>query len=325
MLPLLPRLVALLTWVGALPKYLTSAGVTTGVIIPRYSLKWINQRKFRSIYQGVVRLHHDYIPFEIQQLEGDELGFPFFVAAIPGKFDRQGIYADPSGYSYNDEIERYLSFQLAVLNWVQSLPEKPGVLHCHDHHTGLIPFFVKHSNEHNSLRGIPTVFTIHNGVYHGAFGWDKLHLFPFFDAHHRGLLDWDNIINPLASGIKCCWHLTTVSPSYLKELHGKSNGLEGLFHQEVSKSNGILNGIDNQVWNPATDPYLIQNLKKSIPYYKKKNKKALTDHFGLEPDLPLITFIGRMAREKGADLLPDLISQFLYSGNKATFFDPWNR
>ncbi|MEM7103611.1 MAG: glycogen synthase [Bacteroidota bacterium] len=305
--------------VGALPKYLTKAGMETGVIIPRYSLPWINQRKFTTVHHGEVRLHHDNIPFAIQQLDSNELGFPLFVVAIPGKFDRPGVYADPSGNYYQDEAERYLCFQMAVLKWVASFAKKPDVLHCHDHHTGLTPFMVKHSFEFESLQNIPTVFTIHNGEYHGAFSWNGKHLLPYFKVEDIGLLDWNHTINPLATGIKTCWHLTTVSPSYLEELNQKSNGLENLFRQENPKSTGIINGIDSEVWDPKTDPYLVQQLKKSVPNFKKKNKKALTDHFGLNPDLPLITFIGRLVREKGADLIPDLISQFLYSGQQASF------
>ena len=190
--------------VGALPKYLTLSGTTTGVIIPKYHLKWINEQQFTTVYKGVVRLHHNYVPFTIDKENGNSLGFPFFVANIPGKFDRPGIYADPSGRVYGDEIERYLCFQQAVLQWIVKSPGKPKVIHCHDHHTGLIPFMVKHCPEYNSLAQTPTVFTIHNGAYHGAFSWQNMYLLPMFEGDARGLLDWGNTINPLATGIKMC-------------------------------------------------------------------------------------------------------------------------
>ncbi len=306
--------------VGALPKYLHKAGQDAAVIIPKYHTKWMMQQSFETVYRGVIRLHHEHIPFAIEQLSGSELGFPLLAIHIPGKFDRPGIYADPGGYGYGDEVTRYLCFQQAALHWIMQLPQKPDVLHCHDHHTGLIPFMIKHCQDYRSLADIPTVFTIHNGEYHGAFSWRNMHLLPYFDASARGLLDWQNTINPLASAIKCCWQLTTVSPSYMEELRHNSHGLEWLLNNEHSKSKGILNGIDTQVWNPKTDKYLPHQLKGNrLEAFKAANKKIICEHFGFQLDRPLFTFIGRLVSEKGADLLPDTIGRFLGEGQQASF------
>lgn len=305
--------------VGALPKYLNNAGVSTGVLIPKYYTRWMLNQQFNTIYRGSVRLHDTIIPFTIEQQVSENLGFPLFVANIPGKFDRPGIYADPNGGWYRDELERFLCFQQAALQWIVSLPERPAVLHCHDHHTGLIPFLVKYGIEYRALRQIPTVFTIHNGEYHGSFSWSKLHLLPFFDAEARGLLDWGDVINPLACAIKCAWRITTVSPSYLQELMTYSNGLEGLIRSEAGKASGILNGIDAQVWDPHTDPYLQHHFNGRLQDYKTRNKEAVIHRFNVDPRLPIITFIGRLVREKGADLLPDLITQVLHTGLDVAF------
>ena len=77
---------------------------------------------------------------------------------------------------------------------------------------------LQQSLEYRAISHIPTVFTIHNGEYHGAFGWDKHVLLPVFEASASGLIDWEGAINPLASAIKCAWKVTTVSENYLKEL-----------------------------------------------------------------------------------------------------------
>lgn len=123
---------------------------------------------------------------------GRLLGYPLFCASIPGKFDRPGIYMDPgSKWGYGDEAERYLCFQQVVLKWVSSWAQKPKVLHCHDHHTGLIPFMTQYCPEFESLKGVATVFTIHNGQYQGWFSWSKMNLLPFFDGRATGLLDWE--------------------------------------------------------------------------------------------------------------------------------------
>ncbi len=305
--------------VGALPKYLNKVGLSTGVIIPKYQLKWLEGQSFQPVYQGVVRLHTRHVPFTVLQLAGESLGFPFFVADMPGLFDRPGIYADPGGHTFDDEVERYLGFQQAVLQWIVNSPGQPALLHCHDHHTGLIPFMVKHCPEYRSLQSIPTVFTIHNGAYHGNYGWDKMYLLPFFDAEARGLLDWSNTINPLATGIKCAWRVTTVSPSYLEELMQDSNGMELLLQHERHKCLGIINGIDAQVWNPEADPYLPVRRAEGLGAFKQANKQALGQRFRLDLELPLITFIGRLVGEKGADLLPDLIARVLQSGMQVAF------
>ena len=202
-------------------------------------------------------------PFKVFAVNQDLLGFPLYAIEIWGKFDRPGIYADPHGNYYGDEAERFITFQKAVLRWLQnSISYRPDILHCHDHHTGLIPFMVKHTPEFQNLGYIPTVFTIHNGRYHGSFGWNARYLLPHFDDYLGGLLEWKGVINPLAAAIKTCWRLTTVSRAYLEELRTDSNGLEPLLQQEGFKSTGILNGIDTKVWDPATDPALHANLKK---------------------------------------------------------------
>lgn len=305
--------------VGALPKYLNKIGVETGVVIPKYHTKWILAQQFTPVFKGSVRLHDRYHAFTIEKMVGDGLGFPFFVADIPGRFDRPGVYADPYGQAYGDEVERALCFQQAVLQWVVQSPGKPEVLHCHDHHTGLIPFMVKHCPEYRSLAHIPTMFTIHNGEYHGAFSWEKLYLMPFFDHEARGLLNWHFHINPLATAIKCAWRVTTVSPSYLEELQVQASGLESLLAHEKFKCSGILNGIDQQVWDPQQDQYVAVHLDQDIWHYKNANKRVALQHFRLDERLPLITFIGRLVGEKGADLLPDLIRRVIYSGMRVAF------
>ncbi len=304
--------------VGALPKYLSASNWESAVIIPKYHTKWILEQSFESVFKGELAIHDQTYSFSIEKLKADKLGFAFYVVSIPGKFDRAGVYADPNGGFYSDEIERYLSFQQAVLHWVLSLKKKPAILHCHDHHTGLIPFFIKHSAPFQSLANIPTVFTIHNGEYQGAYSWDYVHLLPFFDGRKNGLLDWDNAINPVASGIKNTWKLTTVSENYLEEIKLKS-GLEWLLNNEAKKSKGIINGIDTKVWDPKTDAYLPFTLKGSVANFKKENKSALLKRFPIDPKLPVFTFIGRLVREKGADILPEAIGRFLAKGYRANF------
>ncbi len=316
--------------VGSLPKYMSQAGVLSAAVIPKYSLKWINNQEWATVYSGAIRSDWRHIPFSVQQEKTNKLGFPFFVVDIPGLYDRPGIYNDPSGWPYGDELERYLVFQQAVLQWVISFPEqdRPRVLHCHDHHTGLIPFMVKHSPDFRPLANTPTVFTIHNGQYQGAFSWKNHALLPYYDAWARGYLDWNSTVNPMAAAVKCAWAVTTVSESYLYELHQNSLGLEPLFRSEWQKEYGIINGIDAQVWDPATDPALAYRLEpanektsaiEQTRAFKRKNKQVLCEWFGLPEDKPLISFIGRMVGEKGSDLLPDAYKSYIHAGGSGSF------
>jgi starch synthase len=275
--------------VGSLPKYLPQWGIEADVIIPKYDLPWLNAQNWKPVFRGEARLGIYGIPFTIVQLEEGILPYPLYTVDIPGKFDRPGIYADPPGSYYWDEQERYTCFQQAILQWCIAYP--PDILHCHDHHTGLIPFMVNYCPEFGALYGIPTVFSIHNGRYHGAFGWERLYSIPYFNGYWGGLIEWNGIINPLAAGIKCAVRVTTVSNAYLDELRQYSNGLESLFQAEHAKSVGILNGIDTEVWDPHTDELLHQKLRNSVDHYSMRNKSIICDRFGFERKLRLISFI----------------------------------
>ncbi|HRN34080.1 MAG TPA: glycogen/starch synthase [Saprospiraceae bacterium] len=306
--------------VGALPKYLNRIGMQAGVIIPKYGTKWLWEHQFKTIFTGTVRLNRSYIRYSIEQEVDDILGFTLFAVHVPGMFDRPGVYADPTtGYGYSDELERYLVFQQAVLQWLISSTDRPNVIHCHDHHTALIPFMTNYCPEYESLAYIPKVLTIHNGVYQGIFSWNNKDLLPYFRTYAAPILDWNGMINSLATGIKCAWRVTTVSYSYMEELSIKSNGLESLIRSEWHKCRGILNGIDNETWNPVTDPRIAYKLKKDVRSFKSYNKLIISEKFRVNPNFPLIVFIGRLVAEKGADLLPDLIFRCAQSGRKVSF------
>ncbi|MBN4083005.1 glycogen/starch synthase, partial [bacterium AH-315-A23] len=212
----------------------------------------------------------------------------------------------------NDDTDRFLAFQIAVLDWIMTLNEKPTIVHCHDHHTGLIPFMMTQCKKFKILRSIPTVLTIHNAQYQGWFSHNKVSLIPEFNIESVGVIDWDGSVNPLAAAIKCAWKVTTVSPSYMEELKLNANGLEHLLSHESAKCVGVLNGIDAEVWNPETDNYLVGNYSVSnVQSGRKMNKKWLCKEFNLDFEKPLFAFIGRLVGEKGADLLPEVFKYAL--------------
>jgi starch synthase len=292
--------------VGSLPKYLNKAGLDTAVVMPYYDRKFTRENEFDVVFEASSKLGDRRYEFQVLKEKTNKLGFPLYLIHVPGLLDRENVY------SYPDETEQFIFFQLAFLDWLNWSQQTADVIHCHDHHSGLIPFLLSHSALYRRISHIPTVLTIHNGQYHGAFGYQKFNYLPEIDADAVGLLDWRGGINPLASAVKCCWKYTTVSPSYLHELTIQSNGLEYLFYIEGQKGKGIINGIDTEVWDPATDPMLTKNYTiKTADKGKAENKAALCERFKLSPDKPLLVFIGRLVDEKGADLLPQIIRQSL--------------
>ncbi|MDB5006723.1 MAG: starch synthase [Mucilaginibacter sp.] len=290
--------------VGALPKYQNMAGLQAAVVMPYYNRKFVQENVFDIVFQGATLLGTRRLYFEILKEQTDKLGFELYLVKIPGLLDREEIY------SYPDETEQFIAFQLAFLDWISYSQQSPDIIHCHDHHSGLVPFLLQHSKLYTRLANITTIFTIHNGQYHGAFGWDKLSYLPEIDLTKTGLLDWAGGINPLATAVKCCWRYTAVSPTYLRELSISSNGLEYLFYIERAKGSGIINGIDTEVWDPGKDPMITSKFSiKQITKGKQANKEALCTRFSLAPELPLISFIGRLVVEKGADLLAAAMEQ----------------
>lgn len=289
--------------VGALPRYLCEVGVNASVVMPYYDRKFVQENSFDTVFTSTGILGSKTYQYTILKESTNKLGFELYLIHIPGILDRKEVYC------YPDEIEQFICFQLSFIDWISKTEQKPDIIHCHDHHSGLIPFLITHSIAYRNLSTIPTVCTIHNGQYQGWFGWNKISYLPDFDLSKAGLLDWSNCINSLATAVKCCWRFTTVSPSYLEELSYNSNGLEKLFQMEKNKGLGIINGIDTEVWDPEKDPMISKNYSiESIEQGKKENKKLLCKEFGLSTVKPLIVFIGRLVGEKGADLLAESVS-----------------
>lgn len=293
--------------VGALPKYQCKLGHYSKVVMPMYRTKFLYQNEWVTDFKGRTQMGDWWFDYTVIREKHNKLGFPLYVIDINGLLDREKIYG------YPDDIERFTAFQIAVVDWINHWQHKPDVIHCHDHHTGLIPFMLKHSYYYNRLADIPTVMTIHNAQYQGWMGWDKGHYLPVWDITKKGMLEWGTALNPLAAGIKNAWKVSTVSWSYLEELRYNSNGLEALFEYERGKCVGVLNGIDAEVWDPVNDPYLgVQYDADDVAEGKEDNKVRICRNFGLDPQNPLIVFIGRLVGEKAADILPDSIVSSLY-------------
>lgn len=289
--------------VGALPKYQNKIkDIDAKVVMPWYSKPFVFDKEFEVVFDGFIHQGPNMLQVQVLKETTNTLGFELYLVKIPGLLDRE------NPYGYRDESFQFLAFQQGVLHWLCMSKILPDVLHCHDYHTGLVPFMIKHCEEFQYLQNVKTIATIHNGEYQGMMKWDMVNFMPSFDANKWGLLDWNGFINPLACMLKCSDAFTTVSEGYLEELFVSFKGLESLVRDEFSKAYGIINGIDTDVWNPETDPMLDYTYSiKNVLTVKRKNKEKLCKEYGLNPSLPLFAFIGRFATEKGADLLPEVV------------------
>ena len=238
--------------VGALPKYQNKLGAVSKVVMPMYRTTFLIENEWQLVHEGGHFLGEQFFHYSVIREKTNRLGFDLYLLDVNGLLDRENVYG------YADDIERFLAFQIAVCDWLKSWSHLPDIVHCHDHHCGLIPFLFKYANEfHPRLHTIPTVFTVHNAQYQGNFNWGKSVLLPTYDSWKWSMLDWHGQINPLAAAIKSSWRVTTVSDSYLQELRQQAGGLEKLFEFEKGKCSSILNGIDADVWSPVRDPYLL--------------------------------------------------------------------
>lgn len=301
--------------VGALPRYQQDAGHVAKVVMPMYRTRFLYDNQWTVVHKGGSTLGATWFDYTIIKENTNKLGFDLYLVDVHGLLDRELVYG------YEDDTERFMAFQIAVVDWLARWEHQPDIVHVHDHHAGMVPFMMQHCLAYRILSSIPTVLTIHNAQYQGIMGWDKSVYIPSWDSWKRGLLEWNGQINPLACAIKCAHRVTTVSQTYLFEMRTRSNGLEALLEYEKGKCSGILNGIDGAVWNPATDPTL-EHLysSRTVASGKQAAKLALCDTFNLNPEKPLFIFIGRLVGEKAADLLPDVITDsFRYIGRRMNF------
>jgi starch synthase len=268
---------------AALPSALRALGLEVHVLIPAYG---------ESMRTGTERARFTELGVDCV-LREDE-GFLFL--DCPALYRREGTpYQDPGGADWPDNPLRF-----GLLSKVAArLAEGYDVLHCNDWPTGLAPVYG---------HGSRTLFTIHNLAFQGNFepSWlGRLGLAPALLSMEQ--LEFHGRLSFLKGGLVNAAALSTVSPTYAREIRSAEHGcgLEGLLRHRRAALSGILNGIDTEAWNPATDELLAQRYGEDSLEKKSANKQALQRRLNLELDasVPLIGFVGRLTGQKGADLV----------------------
>lgn len=235
----------------------------------------------------------------------------------PQYFEREGLYADRQG-EYRDNCERFSFFCRASMQAIDALGLKPDILHCHDWQSGLIPAYV-HARTGNFkwLNDVATVMTIHNLAYQGRF-W---HLDMPLTGLDWKYFNWEQLeyygdLNLMKSGIVFADRVTTVSPTYAKEITRPEHGcgLDGLLAKRGANLVGIVNGVDYHQWNPATDKLLPTTYNvDSWQEGKAVCKSSLQAELGLpqQAETPLVGIVSRLAGQKGWDLILPLLRHWL--------------
>ncbi len=233
---------------------------------------------------------------------------PVYLVGNKKFFDRDHLYGDQRG-DYPDNLERFAYFCRRSLELIKDTGFQPDILHCHDWQTGLIPVLLKNELKQDLFfKDTRTVFTIHNLGYQGIFRKEE---FPKLGLNSRlfsvnGLEFFDQI-NLLKGGLQFCDTITTVSPTYSKEIQGKEQGfgLDGVLKHRSADLYGILNGLDYSLWDPAHDRHIFKAYTAASIAGKSVNKDGLQRACGLGRNLsaPLVGIVSRLAQQKGFDIL----------------------
>lgn len=303
---------------GSLPMALRQQGHDVRIIMPAYRKCLEGLDKIYTV--ATIKLDGFHLPIEILESTLPDSDVSLWLVHSPQHFDREGgPYSSPDGKDWQDNAARFALFSraIAVLAMNQAgLDWQPDILHCNDWQTALAPALISDLPERPA-----TVFTIHNLAYQGLYSreiFDALDLPEKF--WHSDGLEFYGLLSFMKGGLIYADHITTVSPTYAKEIchYEFGYGLEGLLSLRAKQGrlSGILNGIDNKEWNPETDSHISKTYSVNTLRNKFINKTAIQQYFALpnKDDVLVLGFISRLVSQKGIDLTLDAVTKLLESG-----------
>lgn len=230
--------------------------------------------------------------------------------------DNQYYFKRDALYGFYDDAERFAFFSRAILEIIPHIDFKPDIIHCNDWQTALTPVYYStiYANK-PGYENIKTVFTIHNIQYQGVYGEELIDNVVGIDHAHKNLLEYDGAVNLMKGGIECANAVTTVSPSYAKEILDPwfSHGLDPILKERSYKLRGILNGIDVINYDPETDKDIFKNYTADNIRGKYVNKRELQKLLGLpeKSDTPVMGMVTRLVSHKGLDLCKAVLDELL--------------
>jgi starch synthase len=300
---------------AALPRALGAKGHDVRIVMPFYArVREKGPVEVQTVLkEAVVVLGGTRIVFSVLQGTLPQSTVPVYFVRCSGLYDRPGVYTQDG-----DEHLRFALLNWAALVICQRLQFRPDIVHANDWQTSLIPLLLRTMFAWDRLfNATRTVLTIHNIGHQGTFGSDKIGDTGLADASQHFHQDWmrEGRINFLQTGITYANAITTVSPTYAREIQTPEHGvgLDSFLRARREWLFGILNGIDDHEWNPATDPKLVARYSIDDLEGKEANKKALVENGGLKyyPRVPVIGIVSRLAWQKGFDLAKKVLPRIL--------------
>ena len=301
---------------GALPPALRQAGIDVRVLVPYYpALRLAFPPDMAPEVVELDGLGADFADSALRIAKAPD-GTPLMLLDCPAYFDRAGNpYLGPEGHDWLDNhlrfgllsrIAAWLGSESSTLDW------QPDIVHCNDWQTGLAAAYLHYLPG----RQAKCLFTLHNLAFQGLFDHASLFELGLPDtAWSIDGIEYYGYLSFLKAGLQHADAITTVSPSYAREIQTEEEGMgmAGLLRLRAGHLSGILNGIDTRVWNPATDRHLASNYSVRRLEHKAANKSALQAELGLEQraDLPLLAVVSRLTEQKGLDLLLEAMPHVL--------------
>jgi len=303
---------------GALPKALESLGIETRIFTPGYnSISWKDYDLDEAATLDVPVGDTVYPAEIVKTILPDTKGVLVYFVRNAHFFDRKGIYTVPTtGEGYEDNDERFIFFMRAILEWLKQDNWRPDILHSNDHHTALLPAYLK--DMYSDLSSVKSVFTIHNMGYQGIYEPDVIPKTGFpLDYHETNpAFQFWGKVNFMKVALHYAHKITTVSPTYAKEIMSSNEfgfGLEKNLKQREADVSGILNGVDYSVWSPQTDELIPYNYDAKSYAGKSKNRDELlrSNRLVAERGTPVIGMVSRLVDQKGFDILWEAMEELL--------------
>lgn len=300
---------------SALPPALVAAGCDVRILVPAYPpIRAAFPKPLRRI--PIPKLAPALPACQILEAESSE-GLRFWLLDAPAFFDRPGSpYNDSAGHDWADNVWRF-GLLSRIAAWLAESGSVTGwqadILHCNDWHTALAPAYQRYLGERTR-----SVLTVHNMAFHGLYPaacLNELGLPPYAFSYDG--VEFYGKLSFLKGGLQSATRITTVSPTYACEIQTKAfgAGLDGLLRFRADRLNGILNGIDQTVWNPAIDPLISHQYDAKSLDNKALGTAALKKRLGLMAgEGPLLGIVSRMAHQKGANLILEIADRLIEAG-----------
>jgi starch synthase len=298
---------------GALPAALAVQGINVVTVVPGYPTVMAALEE-----PAVLHSYGDLFGGKARLLKGKAKGLDIVAVDAPHLYDRPGnIYLGPDGKDWPDNARRFAALSKAAADVAcgKAGKEAAGILHCHDWQTALAPVYVKFSAAAKKLK---TIMTVHNIAFQGQF---PASLFGTLGLPAQAFaieaLEYYGNVGFLKGGLATADSITTVSPSYAQEIctPDYGMGLDGLLRARRDVLTGIVNGIDDAVWNPAKDPHIPQSYSAKTLDKRAANKRAVEQHFKLaQGDGILHGVVSRLTWQKGMDIFAACLDGLVASG-----------